>query len=57
VPTNGQYRSELVGTEGLCQLTVISAIQYRAFVLLAYVEGLWFPLVGTELTCLNKVVY
>jgi len=31
--------AELVGTERVCQLTVISASQYRACVLLAYVEG------------------
>jgi len=57
VPNNGGFRqcmcaacigtvvstAELVGTERVCQLTVISASQYRACVLLAYVEGRWFP--------------
>ena len=40
--STGQYWSELVGTERVCQLTVISG-QFRACVLLAYVEGRWFP--------------
>jgi hypothetical protein len=47
--------AELVGTEllranlsalvgpSVCQITVISASQYRACVLLVYVEGWWFP--------------
>ena len=53
VPNNGGFRqcmcaacigtvvstAELVGTERVRQLTVISASQYRACVLLAYVEG------------------
>ena len=32
-----------VGTERVCQITVVSASQHRAYVLLAYVEGRWFP--------------